>query len=261
MSNRSIASRGCAMPLHLTQDLSQEIIDATEPATLFAALQRARARMGFDHFALNYDLYAQQADNTPFLLHDYPDAWAKIYVEFKLAGRDPVRRACDKSITGFAWHDLSRLIPLSNGDRQMLSIGQDVGLANGFTVARHLPGEASGSCSFAVRLLDRLPQGMLLAAELIGALALAAARRMVIVDPLLASPQLTDRQRECVLWAARGKTAYETGLIMGISMETVVQHLKLARARCNAHSRQQLTIAALFHGFIGFRDIFPRWTK
>lgn len=100
---------------------------------------------------------------------------------------------------------------------------------------------------------------MFLAAELIGALAIAAARRITLGDALPNRPRLTDRQRECVLWAARGKTAYETGLIMGISPETVIQHLKLARERCQAHSRHTLTVAALLEGIICFRDIFPWW--
>jgi hypothetical protein len=45
--------------------------------------------------------------------------------------------------------------------------------------------------------------------------------------------------------AARGKTAYETSIILGISEDTVIQHLKMARERSALHSRHELTTFAL----------------
>ena len=67
---------------------------------------------------------------------------------------------------------------------------------------------------------------------------------------------LSDRQRECLIWSARGKTAAETAIILGISTETVIQHLKLARERYEVHCRQTLILSALFDGVIGFADVF-----
>jgi DNA-binding CsgD family transcriptional regulator len=249
------------MPLHLADELTHDITQAFDLSNLHRALQRASRRMGFDHFALNFDLHRHGASPDGVLLHDYPDAWAQVYVAFDLAGRDPVRRACDKCLTGFAWRDLPRLIPMTKGDRQMLAIGREVGLADGYTIGRHLPGESSGSCSFVMRAERSLPQGMLMVAELIGAIALAAARRLTVGPTMPPLVQFTDRQRECVLWAARGKTAYETSIILGISEETVIQHLKMARERSALHSRHELTTFALLCGFIGYQDIFPWWWR
>lgn len=70
--------------------------------------------------------------------------------------------------------------------------------------------------------------------------------------------RLSDRQRECLLWTARGKTASETAIILGISEETVVQHLKMARERYEVHCKQSLVLSALFDGLIGFGDVI-RW--
>ena len=249
------------MPLHLTEELSHDISHAIDQSNLYGALQRASRRMGFDHFALNFDLHHHGASSDGVLLHDYPDAWAKVYVAFDLAGRDPIRRACGKSLTGFAWRDLPHLIPMTKGDRHMLAIGREVGLADGYTIGRHLPGESSGSCSFVMRAEGSLPQGMLMVAELIGAFALAAARRLTVGPATPPPVQFTDRQRECVLWAARGKTAYETSIILGISEDTVIQHLKMARERSALHSRHELTTFALLWGFVGFQDIFPWWWR
>ena len=70
---------------------------------------------------------------------------------------------------------------------------------------------------------------------------------------------LTERQRECVLWSARGKTAGETAGILGISEETVVRHLKIARERYSVPCRQMLILCALFDGIIGFSDVYDWW--
>lgn len=69
-------------------------------------------------------------------------------------------------------------------------------------------------------------------------------------------PQLTDRQRECVRWLARGKSDGEIGEILDVSEETVTKHLKLARERYGVERRTSLAIRALFDGTLSFADIF-----
>src|SRR3546814_17598369 len=61
------------------------------------------------------------------LVHNYPDAWANVYVGFDLSGTDPIRRAGEKSMTGFQWSNVDHSIPLSRGDRQLL---KEIGIAS-----------------------------------------------------------------------------------------------------------------------------------
>jgi LuxR family quorum-sensing system transcriptional regulator CciR len=241
---------------HQIDDLLQCISESRTENSLHDALCAARDMMGFHHFTVSYELRTIEHAPVGVLLHDYPSEWAKVYVAFDLAGKDPVRRACDKTLTGFAWGNLKSLVPMTQGDRQMLAIGKEVGIADGFTTPRHIPGEGSGSCSFVVNNSAPLPRNMLLTAEILGGVALGAARAILAGSQRVRSPLISDRQRECILWSARGKTAAEIGTILGISEETVIQHLKLARERYDVHSRQSLVLSALFDGIIGFRDIF-----
>jgi len=241
----------------LTEELAQEISGARREEELFAALANATGRMGFDHFALAFD--RRGGDAASVLVHNYPDAWAKVYVGLDLSATDPIRRAGERSITGFQWRDVDRYVPLSRGDRQLLSVARDSGVGDGFTVPRHLPGEATGSCSFAVTPRAVMPADMLHAAEILGAIAIASARELIGSASLRPRPLLTERQRECVLWSARGKTAGEIGDILGISEETVVRHLKMARDRYSVQCRSMLILCALFDGLIGFSDIYDWW--
>lgn len=247
------------MTFDLTKEFAARLDDVKTDAALEALLGRTTRQLGFDHFALSLEPRGTELAANELLLHDYPEEWARVYTSFELAGRDPVRRACDHSFTGFAWHAISRIVPLTRGDRQMLSVGRECGLGDGFTVPRHLPGLARGTCTFAVRPDTSLPLQCLPTAEVMGAMALACALRLSGVGHKPLVPRLSDRQRECMLWGARGKTAAETAIILGISEETVIQHLKVARERYEVHCKQSLILSALFDGIIGFADVFrPR---
>lgn len=247
------------MHTRLVEEISSELLEVETQVRLNEVVGRASRRLGFDHFALALERPTRVTGAPQVLLHDYPDEWAKVYINFDLSGRDPVRRACDRSVIGFAWEDIGRMIPMTRGDRQMLAVGRECGIADGYTVPRHLPGEATGSCSFVVRPERGLPRNRLLTAEIVGAIALSCALRVSSIGRTPSKVVLSDRQRECLLWSARGKTACETAIILGISVETVIQHLKVARERYDVHCRQALILCALFDGVIGFRDIF-KWS-
>lgn len=251
---------GRLMYMQLAEEISSELLEVDTKSALNEVVGQASRRLGFDHFALALENRTHAADAPGLLLHDYPDEWAKVYINFDLRGRDPVRRACERSMIGFAWESIGSLIPMTRGDRQMLAVGRECGIADGYTVPRQLPGEASGSCTFVVRRDRCLPKKELLVAEIVGAVALSCAAKVSNISHPPQKAVLSDRQRECLLWAARGKTACETAMILGISMETVVQHLKIARERYDVHCRQSLILCALFDGLIGFSDIF-RWRE
>lgn len=247
------------MRLQLLEELAVDITSPTTGEELERALMSARDRMGFDHFALSYDQWRNRSPINKLLLHDYPERWAQVYVSLDLMRNDPVRRACERSFTGFAWHDLARYITLTRGDRKMLDVGIDNGLLDGYTVPRHLPGLATGSCSFVVGRGRKLPVSMLPIAEVIGALALMTARKISGMMAWPVAVVLSDRQRECVLWSARGLTAQQTADILGISRGTVIQHLREARERYEVNCSESLILCTLFDGLISFADIFEWW--
>ncbi len=240
------------------QKLASDIASSASEDQLFSALSSAASRLGFDHFALAYDRRGASGPSS-LLIHDYPESWAGLYVKLDLGGIDPVRRAGERSMTGFGWRELDRYIPLSRGDRRMLEVGREHGLGDGFTVPRHLPGEASGACSFAIgpqkayagdhvpcrrdrgrgRPDHRAEPDRRTETEGAAQAQRAAARMRAV-----------DRAR---------KTAGETAAILGISEETVIQHLKVARDRYDVHCRQMLILCALFDGLIGFSDIYDWW--
>lgn len=60
-----------------------------------------------------------------------------------------------------------------------------------------------------------------------------------------AAEVLTDRQAECLLWAAAGKSSGDIGAIIGLSARTVDDHLAAACRRLRVRTRVQAVVTAL----------------
>lgn len=224
---------------------------------LLAALMRCCGDMGVRYFALSHHVDFSKPGLAGLRLHNYPAAWQNWFDENRLGASDPVHRASHVSSIGFPWSAVPRMIKLTPADQSVLSQAHLIGIGDGFTVPAHVPGEVNGSCSFAMDRGEPFPAELRYVAQLIGGFSFEAARRIGRIRDILADPcrTLTDRQRECVLWAARGKTDFEISVILEISQDTVIQHLKHARERYGVQKRALLAVRALFDGLISFTDI------
>jgi LuxR family quorum-sensing system transcriptional regulator CciR len=236
----------------------RDVRDLRTEAELAEALSEVTLDLGFRYFALTHHVDVRKT-GTAIRIHNYPRDWEKWFDDQGLGAIDPVHRASHMTSVGFPWSRLDQMIPLTARDRQVLEAARREGIGDGVTVPAHVPGEAHGSVSFAaeagiVVAGDRLPL-----IQLAGAFAFEAARRIRrIREPVPLMPRLTDRQRECVMWAARGKSDWEIAQILGVSHETVIMHLKQARERYGVAKRTLLAVHALFDGSIGFLDILKR---
>lgn len=57
--------------------------------------------------------------------------------------------------------------------------------------------------------------------------------------------QLSNREIECLSWAAHGKSAHEIGIILGITTKTVTFHWDNIRRKLNVVNMQQATAKAV----------------
>lgn len=226
---------------------------------LSVAMSAITADLGFDHYALTHHVDVRVGGQAN-RLHDYPERWADYYDRHGLGVTDPVHRASHRTSIGFQWSQIDQLVPLTPADRLILARGRNEGIGDGFTVPAHVPGEARGSCSFANEEGKPIGGETLALAQLAGAFAFEAARRLWRTRDQGTEPAavLTDRQRDCVLWAARGKGDWEIGRILGVSQVTVAMHIKQARERYGVQKRSLVAIRALFDGTLSFDDILRR---
>ena len=245
---------------HRIEAFVREAGTVPSQACLSELLAEISREMGFSFFALTHHVDMRQANRPAVRLHNYPGGWEDYFEEQSLGRSDPVHRASQLTTVGFAWSRLPGMIELTRKDHEVLEEAKLRGIGDGFTVPAHVPGEINGSCSFAAAAGTPLPEKQLAQAQLVGAFAFEAARRLARIREaeIAPLPRLTDRQRDCVVWAARGKSDWEISRILGVSHETVIQHLKQARERYGVTKRTLLAVHALFDGTISFVDILKR---
>jgi LuxR family quorum-sensing system transcriptional regulator CciR len=127
-----------------------------------------------------------------------------------------------------------------------------------------MPGEVSGLCSFVVTGGRDLPAESLPAAQYLASFAFAAARRLFTEKAMSADgdgklapgvTRLTQRQLDCVVLAARGKSNWVAGKLLGLSPHTVHKYLESAKARYGVSSRTELVVRALYDGQLSFKDV------
>lgn len=196
--------------------LLRDVSETNTETELADVLSDVSRELGFAYFALTHHVDIRQASQQAIRLHNYPGDWVEYHDENRLGASDPVHRASHVTSVGFAWSEIPRMIALTARDHEILMRADGKGIGDGFTVPANVPGESNGSCSFANPRGKPIREEDLPLAQLVGAFAFEAARRLwrarsPIIHPL---PRLTDRQRECILWVARGKSDWEISRIL-----------------------------------------------
>lgn len=246
--------------LRAVQSFAEDAQAATSLADLDRMMQRASRGFGADFYLMIH--HTNFLERTPGLvrLGNYPPEFIAISRQDGRPLADPVMEACEKSLTGFFWSDVGRIVRLTERHRARASAVMQTGLGDGFVVPAHIPGEHLGSCHFAVGAGRRLSRSKSAALQTIATFGFEAARRLSRARdarPVKAAP-LTDRQRECVLLCAQGKSDAVIGQLLDLSPKTVNAYMEAAKKRFGVATRTQLIANALYASEITFQDIVDR---
>ncbi|TKT69019.1 helix-turn-helix transcriptional regulator [Rhizobium sp. LC145] len=65
------------------------------------------------------------------------------------------------------------------------------------------------------------------------------------ISEMSTKKSLTRREREVLFWVSRGKTAWETSVILNISKTTVISHLKNSRDKLDTTNIAQTIAEAM----------------
>jgi DNA-binding CsgD family transcriptional regulator len=239
----------------VVQDFARAARGLRDMAHLRVLLSEAVWALGFHHFLL-------QGAMGQVWLADLPPGWTATATP----SNDAVLATASQSYAPFLWSDISRLIALTRSQCDFIDAAHaaGVGAAVAVPVHRARGGDEVGSysvfagcCSFMMKTGVPLPLGSLAAAHYVGALAFDAAENLRQARPsgLPRGPQLTPRQRDCVVLVAQGKSDWEIGQLLGISESTVHKHIEDAKRRFGVSTRIQLVVRSLFDARLTFADV------
>jgi LuxR family quorum-sensing system transcriptional regulator CciR len=247
------------MVLATAQQFALAVEAAASIRELGGLVDAITREMGFRYFALTHHVDIVRSAQPTIRIHNYPPEWEAFFDAEGLGRSDPVHRASHLRNLSFPWATLRDLIELSPRDEEIIARSRRAGLADGYTVPAHMPGESEGSCSFATARGQSYRVDWTPLVQFVGTAAFEAARRLSGIRRTdLDRPRLSDRQRDCIYWAARGKSDWETSQILGIGHDTAIQHMKEARRRYGVLNRTQLAIHALYDGALTFTDAMIR---
>ncbi len=248
---------------HHKFEIVQEFVTASKGAKSMSDLRDlidvSSKELGFDYYAIVHHIRFGHPSRDKIRLSNYPLEWLAVLRE-KESFHDPVLKAAERASSGFLWSRVEDVLPLTQSQRDHMKLAVRFGLAEGFTVPNHVPGETFGSCHFAVRQQSALPGECVPAAQALGCFAFEAARRTLrekqeLSENYVVPAPLTDRQRDCVLFAARGKSDSVIAQLLDIRPSTVNEHIEAAKRRYSVATRTQLIVRALFGSEISFSEV------
>lgn len=209
---------------------------------------------GFDRFIYGARIPTSFVKPYFIFISGYPREWREHYTASNYMVVDPTVQYCSQNITPMIWDD-GLLKSESTEIRRFMSEARDFGINCGVSFPVHTAQGDFAMLSFASEKLENpaasciqrvLPLGQLFTAYLH-----EAVRRIFDSDVLaLSKVELTQREKECLLWATEGKTAWETSQILEISERTVTFHLQNVQGKLGVNNRQQAVARAVSLGII-----------
>ena len=216
-------------------------------------LGRTLDQYGFPRFA--YLSFAPRGDEDDMLaMSTYPAPWVKQYCANRYDRIDPVIARSIATTLPFEWSADRFDTELTNKQKWLLEEASAYGIRHGVTIPIHdrlgkvaslTLAESDSRSAFDARIGQYRHQLHLLA------LYLHAQLRNVTpapVSPL--RPCLTQRERSCLQWAARGKSALDTAEIISVSRRTVVFHTENAKRKLGVATVQQAVAKGLMYDII-----------
>lgn len=230
--------------------------DAASTEALTARIERVLRPLGIHYWFYAVDLPLVNEHPNQLHMGTYPEAWLSHYFEMDYIAIDPIISHCHDHATPVSWEEAQqhhrRIVdPHLQKIRHLFGEAREFGLRNGVSVPLHGPGMSWGLMSFASRDLDamdfeqRLPDLHLLAHYVH-----EAARQFLRSKTPTPLPALTKRERECLSWAAEGKTSWEIGQLLNISERTSIFHLQNATHKLGVSGRQAAIARAISLGLI-----------
>lgn len=231
-----------------------EQLQSVESATaLVGVVDQQLRNAGFEHWMYALDLPAEGERRRQYMLSGYPGEWVTHYFQNDYLQVDPVIAHCRSHASPFVWPtDGTRHGDVSEPAARMFDEAGSFGLRSGISIPVHGLGCTWGLVSLATaRKVRRNEMRQAMASLHLFAHCLhEVARRHAQEVESESRPRLTQRELECLRWAAVGKTSWEIGKVLSISERTAVFHLQNAAGKLGAMSRQAAIVRAITLGLI-----------
>ncbi|RMB11730.1 transcriptional regulator [Eilatimonas milleporae] len=225
-----------------------KVESADEALSLF---QDFTLKYGYDCF-LGGEVILPRHRQQRLVLASGGHDWCRHYVENNYYRFDPIVRIGLRRQKPFRWIDVLNGRKLMGTARRILDEASEFKLNEGLVIPMDVP---SGGLVMLTLAGEKVSEDE----DHIGALRLATnffvMRMLELHEQAVQIPkedpaELSDRQLECLQWAAEGKSNWAIGEIMGLAEGTVHKHIEAAKTRLGVQTRQQAVAKAVWDRLI-----------
>jgi len=224
-----------------------DFVDAIEAskttASVISQFEKVIGELGFHAYIMAGIPMPGQSLRELTIANGWPAQWFETYNRENLHAVDPIPRHCFNTLNPFEWKDVPYDRERDEAAHRVMMRARDFGMRKGLCIPIHYD-DAIGAISIAGErpYLDAETKGAL---HLMGVF--THGRLRALARPAAATPirRLSDIEAEVLRWAARGKTAWETGQILGISERNVRWHLEEAQRKLMTNNKTATVATAI----------------
>ena len=233
-----------------TFEYSEMVSSAETIVHLEKLLARFLEPLGADFFMAGQVRFPHGRGEPSRIFGYFDYEWYRFYDQFNLFLEDPAARFLNETNQPFTWSWVNDTLDLTKGEQFVMNEPRNFGLAEGLVVPMHGPHGALGLVTaagkhFAPNYRETLAIQVVLT---------HAYNRSLILTQLFEKQQpvhLTKRQRECLTWLQQGKSNQDVAAILGISAETVKEHIEGAKKSLGVRTRIEAILRARQANLIG----------
>ena len=235
----------------LLEKFTSRLGDNPDLETIYSALNEAIQSLGFTKFAYVI-MRAPEGVHDEFWVSTYPMEWSEHYLNNNFQNSDPIFLKAASTVLPFRWDTLGKRI--TGEHKRVFDEATEFGIANGITIPVRGPGHCYATFSISTDLGQKDYETLWTQYHHILHI-LAFHTHEAIIGSIYKSPapsfiSLYPRERECLLWTARGKTAWEIGQILKLSEDTVATYLKAATKKLGVNNKQHAIVKGIVLGII-----------
>ena len=230
----------------------REIDSSKELDGILNVLQRQVNKLGFDK--VTYWLrWPSKEKREPIFLSTYPTKFVEHYIANDFKDHDMVGRYSNNRSTPFLWADIEKKFKITKKQRILFDNSESVGLRAGGSIPVNGPRAIQGTFSVTSDCSEiEFEKLFLYRRHELQILATYAHERIMtlgITDPV-SDVSLSSREIELLTWVARGKTYWETGMILNIQESTIKKHMCNIMHKLQVSNCPHAIAKSLLHGLI-----------
>ena len=220
------------------------LTEATDAHMMREVLADLAVAFGFPMFAYLSGKSIGRA--APDIISNYAGSWTDHYLRHRYSRLDPVIEMAARSSEPFIWDENAYRRNLTKSQREFFEEARAHGITAGLTIPLVNGAPTIAALTFAsssgVSIIRKAAERHGSALQLVALLAHRRAKSLLSNGYVIGEVRLSRREHQCLLWASRGKSAWETGQILRISQRTVESYWESVRAKLQVHTMTQAAV-------------------